>query len=258
MAIIAYKKNSLSMSGVVSAIILGTIIFILGGSIQFSLMLIFFISSSFISKIGKSKKKTIDKIHEKGDRRDFIQVIANGGIALICLVLFQITKDISFFVASAVSFAVSNSDTWASEIGVLSKGKTISIITGKRIEKGVSGGVSLLGTVFALLGSVVIGVSYAILNIFILGYNKNIFKILLLVILFGFLGSIVDSILGATIQGQYINDIDGYITEKKCDGNKDNRLISGCKFINNDAVNILSNLITVIIYILVRDICTFM
>ena len=250
-AIIAYNKKSLNRSGMITAILLGSLIFVLGGIIPFMLMLVFFISSSIISKIGKIKKRNLDKIHEKGDERDFIQVIANGGIALICVLLFQITKDPKFLIASAVSFAASNSDTWASELGILSKGKTISIITGKRIEKGVSGGVSLLGTLSALLGSTVIGLSYTISYIITLGYDKNIIKILLLIILLGFLGSIVDSVLGVTIQGHYIDESSGDVTEKKVNGDRKNRLISGYRFINNDMVNILSNLIVTAIFVLI-------
>ena len=250
-SIIAYNKKSLNRSGMIAAIILGSFIFIFGGMIPFMLMLVFFISSSIISKIGKIKKRNLDKIHEKGDARDFIQVIANGGIALICVLLFQITKDPKFLIASAVSFAASNSDTWASELGVLSRGKTISIITGKRIEKGVSGGVSLLGTVSALLGATVIGLSYTINYIFTFGYDKNMIKILLIITLLGFLGSIVDSILGVTIQGHYIDESSGYITEKKVNGDRKNRLISGYRFINNDMVNIISNLIVTTIAILI-------
>ena len=250
-AIIAYNKKSLNRSGMIAAILLGSSIFVLGGIIPFTLMLVFFVSSSIISKIGKVKKKKLEKIHEKGDERDFIQVIANGGIALICVLLFQITKDPKFLIASAVSFAASNSDTWASELGVLSRGKTISIITGKRIEKGVSGGVSLLGTVSALLGATVIGLSYTISYIITLGYDKNIMKILLLIILLGFLGSIVDSILGVRIQGHYIDESSGNVTEKKVNGDRKNRLISGYRFINNDMVNILSNLIVTAIFVLI-------
>lgn len=250
-AIIAYNKKSLNRSGMIAAIILGSSIFILGGIIPFILMLIFFISSSIISKIGKIKKRNLDKIHEKGDARDFIQVIANGGIALICVLLFQITKDVKFLVASAVSFASANSDTWASELGVLSKGKTISIITGKSIEKGISGGVSLLGTASAFLGATVIGVSYTISYIFAWGYDNNIIKILLLIVLLGFLGSIVDSVLGVTIQGNYIDEASGNVTEKRINGARRNCLISGYRFINNDMVNILSNLIVTAISILI-------
>lgn len=250
-AVIAYKKSSLSLSGSIAAIILGTSIFSFGGSIPFILMFVFFISSSIISKVGKSDKSYLNKIHEKSDTRDFVQVIANGGVALICLVIFQATKDMSFFIASAVSFAASNSDTWASEIGVLSRGKTISIITGKKIEKGISGGISLLGTVAALLGSTVIGIAYTVLYILVVGYDKKSLIVAIIIILSGFLGSIIDSILGVTIQGQFINELEGQITEKKFSSSKENKLISGYKFINNDTVNILSNFIVTMLSILV-------
>lgn len=250
-ASIAYNKKSLNRSGMIAAIILGSSIFVFGGIIPFILMLVFFISSSIISRIAKIKKISLEKIHEKGDARDFIQVIANGGIALICVILFQVTKDIKFLIASAVSFSVSNSDTWASELGVLSKGNTRSILTGKIIEKGVSGGVSLLGTLSAFLGATVIGLSYTIIYIFTFGYDKSIVKILLLITLLGFLGSILDSILGVTIQGHYIDELSEKITEKKFNGYRKNRLISGYRFINNDMVNILSNLIITTISILI-------
>ena len=247
----AYKKKSLSKSGVIAAIIIGTAIFSLGGIIPFVLMMIFFISSSIISKLGKKRKLYLRDIHEKGDARDYVQVIANGGVALIFLVIFQITKDIKFFAASAVSFAVSNSDTWASEIGVLSKGRTISILTGKEIARGMSGGMSILGTVAAFLGSSLIALSYIFLDILIFGYNKNSLKILIIIIILGFLGSIIDSILGVTVQGQYIDESDGHITEKKHSIKCHNKLIKGFSIINNDAVNILSNLIVTVLSILI-------
>ena len=67
----------------------------------------------------------------------------------------------------------------------------------------------------------------------------------------GFLGSILDSILGVTIQGHYIDELSEKITEKKFNGYRKNRLISGYRFINNDMVNILSNLIITTISILI-------
>ena len=82
--LMAYKRKSLNISGVISAIILGTAIFTLGGNIPYILMLVFFISSSIISKLGKSKKKSLDRIHERNDSRDFVQVISNGGISFFC------------------------------------------------------------------------------------------------------------------------------------------------------------------------------
>ena len=52
--------------------------------------------------------------------------------------------------------AAANSDTWASEIGSMSKGKPISVKTFKRAERGTSGAVSLLGTFAAVVGSFLI------------------------------------------------------------------------------------------------------
>lgn len=249
-SLIAYRKKSLNKSGVIAAIILGTAIFSFGGFLPFALMMLFFISSSILSKVGKQKKGKLESIHEKGDARDYMQVLANGGVALFFLVLFKITKDIKFFTASAVSFAASNSDTWASEIGVLSKGKTISILTGRKIEKGVSGGISLLGTISAFMGSAVIAIAYLIYHILILGYNNSI-KVFIIITILGFLGSIVDSILGVTVQGQYIDKSDGHITEKKYSDTSKNQLLKGYSLINNDIVNILSNFIATFISILI-------
>ena len=48
-----------------------------------------------------------------------------------------------FSLFSFVVFAAANADTFSSETGVLGKGKVFSIITGKSIQRGISGGVSV-------------------------------------------------------------------------------------------------------------------
>lgn len=237
-AFIAYKKRSLSLSGVIAAIIVGTIIYYLGGVLSFTLMMGFFISSSILSKLLKERKKALDKIHEKGDRRDWVQVVANGGVAIVYLILYRYYNNETFLVISSISFAVSNSDTWASEVGVLSKGKTVSIITFKKIEKGISGGISLLGTLSALAGATFISIVFSILYIVLNGFKIEIYYWSILIVLLGFLGSIIDSILGATIQGHYYDEENNCVTEKK-----KGKLIKGIKIVNNDIVNILSNLL---------------
>lgn len=250
-AYIAFRKGSLNTSGAVTAVFLGTSIFALGGVIPYILMVVFFISSSIFSKLGKKRKKSLDNIHEKGDKRDYIQVFANGGIALFCLFLFKVTDDSKFFIAAAVSFAASNSDTWASELGVLGKGKTISLIRGKVIERGISGGVSLFGTIAALLGSLLIASIFTITSIYNIGYSGNTMNIFFTIALCGFLGSIIDSIIGDTIQGQYKDNINGIITEKKYSDKGKNELIKGYSIINNDIVNVASNLIATVIALII-------
>lgn len=246
-AMVAYKKNSLSISGVIFAIILGTGIFIFGGVTQFILMMVFFITSSLLSKYKKNSKSYLEALHEKGDARDWMQVVANGGVALLFLVLYYINSNYNYFVAAAVSFAASNADTWASELGVLSKGKTISIVNFKEIKKGLSGGVSLFGTFSSLMGAISIAITFGIINIISRVNVSNVLMYIFIIAIFGFLGSIVDSFLGATVQGHYLDNSTGKETEKKKSNGNNNKLAKGFKIINNDIVNLLSNLIVTVI-----------
>ena len=250
-AIVAYKKEKLSKSGAIAAVVLGTSIFYFGGIISSALMVAFFISSSMLSIFNKKVEKKLESLHEKGSKRDYVQVFANGGVALVCSIIYYYTNDYIYMIAMAISFAASTADTWASEIGVLSKKKTISIITFKEIENGMSGGVSLLGTFSALCGAGFIAVLFIVLSYILNGVNKNIVIILCVISVFGFLGAIIDSILGATLQGSYLNEEEGIITEKKISNGQRNKKIKGFDFINNDVVNIVSNILVVSIWLIV-------
>jgi len=246
-AIVAYKKNSLSESGAIASIILGTGMFFFGGFIPSVLMVMFFVSSSIISKLKRKSKKKLEDMNEKGSRRDYIQVFANGGVAFILSIFYFFTGNFIFLIAIAVSFAEANSDTWASEIGVLSKKAPVSILNFKKLESGMSGGVSVLGTFAAFSGSTFIAIIFALLNVIQFESYDELLQIFILISLIGFAGSIIDSVLGAGIQsGYYDKDTDIYTEKEKSNGKK-NTLIKGFKIINNDVVNILSNIITVII-----------
>ncbi len=214
------------------------------------LMVAFFISSSIIYIFNKKVEKKLESVHEKGSRRDYIQVFANGGVALVCSIIYYYTNNYIYMIAMAISFAAATADTWASEIGVLSRKKPISIVTFKRIENGMSGGVSLLGTFSALCGAGFIAVIFIVLSYILNGINNNIFIILCIISIFGFFGAIIDSILGATVQGSYLNEKDKIITEKKISNGSRNKKIKGFDFINNDAVNILSNILVVSIWLI--------
>lgn len=252
-AFVAYKKASLNKSGCLAATVLGTGLYYFGG-LWFSIIMIsFFVSSSILTKFKNNNKESLDKLNEKGGNRDYMQVFANGGIGLIISVLYYFYQSPVFLLAYAVSFAEATADTWASEVGVLSKSKPINILNLKPLEKGMSGGISILGTTFAFLGASFISFIYFIASVITYRDIKQslIYSILCLVI--GFIGSIVDSILGASVQAQYYCEDLKTITEKKEYKGKPNKLIKGIAFINNDMVNLNSNLIsTLIVFILVN------
>lgn len=249
----AYKKSALNISGFLAATALGTAIYFFGGLWFLIIMVSFFVSSSLLTKFKSKNKKALDKLNEKGGRRDHIQVIANGGIGLVLAFLYYIYDNPIFLLAYAVSFGVATSDTWASEIGVLSKDRPLSILNLKPIERGMSGGVSALGTLFAFLGSGFISLIFFIAYITMYNDIRQGLIYSLVCLMLGFIGSITDSILGASIQAQYYCEAIKSFTEKKEYKNKPNRLVKGFSIINNDIVNFSSNLISTLMVFLLSS-----
>ncbi|MDO9629458.1 MAG: DUF92 domain-containing protein, partial [Acholeplasmataceae bacterium] len=124
-ALAAYLRHSLVKSGFIAAVLLGTIIYAFGGFFVWIALILFFISARLLTKIHEKKEND----HTKG--RNYIQVISNGIVAAIFSVLFYFLNNEIFLIAAVVAIATSNSDTWASEIGILSKGKTRNVISFK-------------------------------------------------------------------------------------------------------------------------------
>ncbi|MDF2674941.1 MAG: hypothetical protein K0R09_3209 [Clostridiales bacterium] len=248
-AFAGYKKESLSLSGAISAVILGTSLYYFGGVFFSAILVAFFISSSMLTKYKKGFKKTLEDINEKGGKRDYAQVIANGLLGFIFAFIFYITKNHVFILAYATAFAAANADTWASELGVLSRANPISIITFKKIERGMSGGVSLLGIIASVLGAGFIGVILSMGYVLQYGISMSCLKLFILCSICGFIGSLVDSLIGSTIQAKYVCTVCGKYTEKKLHHGSNTTHMSGIRFINNDVVNFTSGFISTIIAI---------
>jgi uncharacterized protein (TIGR00297 family) len=235
----AYLKQKLSKSGLLGSLILGTFIFGFGTGLLWTVMILFFISSTLISK--KSSRK------EEKRGRTIVQVFANGGVALFFASLYYFSNVEAWLLIALLTFAGSTADTWGSEIGTALKGKTFYITTLQQVPPGMSGGVSFAGTLASILGSLFIATSIIIYKIITgtpFSFYGNPFQEWLLILGMGFLTAILDSYFGALIQAKYQNGADQNITEIKTTQAK---LIAGLSFINNDGVNLLSTLIVGII-----------
>lgn len=246
-AIVGYQLRFLTRSGSVGAMIVGVLIYIGFQWKGLLLLALFFLTSSFWSIFKKDKKTEVDDKLEKGSRRDIQQVIANGGVAAICSFLYYWTKDPNFIILFAVALASPNSDTWASEIGTLNKQAPISIKTWKRVPKGTSGAISPLGTLAAFLGSHVIAVFAATL------FDLPT-PLLVWILVFGFIGNIIDTVLGAYFQALYRCPVCHLETEKTVHCHQETKLIQGAAALDNDAVNFLSCLLAVFL----SHICLFL
>ncbi|QMS85481.1 DUF92 domain-containing protein [Candidatus Xianfuyuplasma coldseepsis] len=224
-SIFAYVKQSLSLSGMIAAWILGVVVTVCGGYLSMSAMLVFFISSSLFTKLHKEEKK-----HSP---RTAYQVLANGGIAMVLSVLHAIDNNAGFQLLFFLSLSISTADTWASEIGTLSPHKPRHIITLQQLQTGEDGGVTWIGFIASLAGSIVISLFYQLHWIIIAG---------------GFLGSIVDSLLG-TIQRTY--QLDNQVIVNHLEQNQVAMSSRGIPYLTNSVVNFLSNLIVVtVVYLL--------
>lgn len=249
-AFLAYKARSLNISGAIAAAVTGTIIFGVGGLTWAILLLTFFITSSALSRAFKKRKQGLDEKFSKGHERDAGQVLANGGLATIFAGLHFFFPDSAWtWVGFAASLAAVNADTWATELGVLNPHppRLITNLT-KTVEKGTSGGISLVGTLASLAGSALI----ALLASFLTG-NWSLF---LPVTLAGLAGSLFDSLLGGTVQAMYYCPTDKKETEKHplhtC-GTPTTHL-RGWTWLNNDWVNFACGAFGVIVAILLLGI----
>lgn len=258
-AVGAYLKRSVSAGGAVAGAVVGLFIYLSGGGFYWSILMAFFFSSSVISKIKPRSPQllqryeaihaTARRIQAKGSRRDGVQVLANGGLATVMAVAHGITGRPIFMLGFAISIAAANADTWASEIGVMSRRRPVSILSFRPIERGTSGGISPLGLAASVGGAFFIALWFAMGYISTRGWNGGeILPIVAAITGGGFLGSVIDSVLGATVQAQYWDHMKKAYTERRRDAaGTANRLVRGFHLLNNDAVNALSGLVSMTI-----------
>ena len=238
----AYRRRSVSFSGMLGGIVVGTVFFVAGGLFFWLILMTFFATSTVLGGVGKKSKQQAEKIVAKGDTRDLIQVLANAGVGIIAAALYRITGEHLWIAAFAASFAAANSDTWASEIGMMSKNQPVSILTLRPLEKGTSGGVSALGVLASAGGSLTIALVFYIGYGLLFDFTPFAFRAAAYITIAGFAGSLVDSLIGASLQAQYLCATSGATTEKRFESGTPNELLRGVPIINNDMVNFLSGL----------------
>jgi uncharacterized protein (TIGR00297 family) len=157
----------------------------------------FFISSSLLSKAFRRKALVNEKF--SGQPRDWEQVLANGGLGVVLVLAYTFMPGRDWiWVAFVGTMAGVNADTWSTEVGILSPVPPRLITTGKVVESGTSGGITLLGSLAAFLGSLLVAVVAAIFF-----PASNAPWLILAGSLGGLAGSLGDSLMGATLQGIY-------------------------------------------------------
>lgn len=234
----AYWRKSLSVSGSIGALVVGTIIFGLGGPVWGLLLGIFFVTSSALSHFKEREKRAAAEKFEKGHTRDIGQVIANGGLGALIAIFSQIWPSPAWFALFLGVMATVNADTWATELGTLSKRPPRLITTWRVVEVGTSGGVSALGTGVSFVGGLLLGLVAGWL-----GEGMSLGVAAAVGGLGGLSGSLLDSLMGATVQQIYYCDTCRKDTERKIHRcGTVTRPLKGWSWLNNDLVNLISSI----------------
>ena len=238
-AMLAFWRGSLAGSGLLGALVVGTIIFGLGGW-QWGLLLgLFFVTSSLLSHFKEEEKRTAAEKFDKGHQRDSGQVFANGGLgALLALLTVLVPSPLWAFAFIGVMATVT-ADTWATELGTLSKQPPRLITNGRLAEVGTSGAISFLGTTVSLLGGLLIGLAAGLM-----GLGTTLIGTAVAGAISGLAGSLFDSLLGATVQQIYTCPTCHKETERKIHKcGTTTRPLRGWSWLNNDLVNLIASVV---------------
>jgi len=245
-----YARHALSESGALGAVLVGTTLFAFGGWRWGAVLVAFFVAASGLSFFRAEQKRDVAHHFDKTARRDWGQVLANGGLGALIALLHTLLPGEWAWVAFVGAMAAVNADTWATEVGVLSGQTPRLITTGQPVPRGTSGGVTVAGVLAALMGGLFIGgVGWGVMALPApdsapaVGFSLG--GALLLGGGAGLLGALFDSWLGARAQVMYRCPVCLQETEQQthspCDDAPAQR-VRGIRWMNNDAVNFLASL----------------
>lgn len=260
-AIRAFKRNSLNLSGA----FLGFIVMFIHIAVNYRLgamLLVFFFTSSKLTKVGVERKRSIDADFKEGGQRNWIQVLSNSGIAtLLVLIVWMMTRSqdkcldskesqlLTSLIGGVIGhYSCCNGDTWSSELGILSDAQPRLITTLKPVRRGTNGGVTKAGLLAAAVAGIIIGLTFVLIGFFTTrcAYDVALKQLLVIPIsaLAGLCGSVIDSLLGATLQFSGFCSVRNKVVGKPGPTVK---RISGLSILDNNGVNLVSILLTTVL-----------
>ena len=271
-----YKKRSLSLPGCITAFFVGFILS-LSSFTFFGALLAMYLSTSKATRFRQHLKKTMDPHFKQGGQRGVVQVLCNGIVPAELAFLYLIDHGADMespldfannyygsFWACAVLGALScvAGDTLASELAPVSTDTQPRLITTwKRVPKGTNGGVTIFGFFCSILGGAVVGFGSWLCTLLtvpsgMLQRSPSQLYLIVICAIYGLIGSLIDSFLGATLQFSGVDTATGAIVEtprvpesspnKNMMNHEERQIlrISGYPLLNNHSVNLLSTFLT--------------
>ncbi|XP_065631625.1 protein VTE6, chloroplastic isoform X1 [Quercus suber] len=153
--------SGLSLSGIASAFLLGTLTWRAFGPSAFLLVATYFIIGTAVTKVKMAQKEAQGVAEKKKGRRGPGSVIGSSAAGCICafLSIFQVGGPAFsqlWKLGFVASFCTKLSDTVSSEIGKAYGKTTYLVTTFKIVPRGTEGAVSVEGTIAGLLASILL------------------------------------------------------------------------------------------------------
>jgi len=195
---VAYALGTASVTGTLAGVLLAVLAVVLGGYGWFVLLVSFFGLGGLASKYRYEEKLERGIAQENEGARGGGNVFANSAVALVAVVAYAASDGLAlegavFRLAFGGAVAAALADTFSSEFGGLFDSPRL-ITTFERVPAGTDGGVTWQGAVAGAVGAGVIA-----------GLGRTFFALdaaaTATVLGAGALGMIVDSVLGATLEG---------------------------------------------------------
>lgn len=200
---VAYALDTASIAGMLTGVLLALLAVVLGGYGWFALLVTFFGLGGLASKYRYEEKRERGIAEANEGARGSGNVLANSAVALVAVLAFAASEHAgvpprTFLFAFAGSVATAMSDTLSSEFGGLYDAPRL-VTTFERVEPGTDGAVTWQGELAGLVGA---GLIAGIAALFF-GLGPTATGVVLGA---GFVGMTVDSLLGATIEGDLVGN----------------------------------------------------
>jgi len=205
LGVVSYVLETASLPGMLTGVLLGLLTIVLGGQGWFVILMTFFGVGGLAAKFRYEEKRARGIAEENEGARGSGNVLANSLAGLVAVLGAAASPSLTtlprvlFLFAFAGSIAAATSDTLSSEIGGVFDGPRL-ITTFERVDPGTDGAVTWQGELAGLAGAGLIAAIALVMFDLVDPVGAGI------VLAAGFGGMTVDSLLGATVEGRWLEN----------------------------------------------------
>lgn len=232
--LIVYLSGAITYYGSLLAMVMVFCFTFFGGTDGITFLLLNYFAIFAIGLVRKKRgaKKDDGEKHSRG----FLQILINGGLGTLFVVLYGLFRQDWLLVVAMVSIGGNFIDSVSSDVGTLSKDNPYDPLRREYVEPGLSGGMTKLGTGAALVFSLLIGIYVS------LSLGRSLWPGCLAAGIV-FLQSLLDTVLGSALQVKYRCPVCGVVTERQTHCGAPTEYHRGLRWLDNNAVNLISSVL---------------